>query len=372
MTLFEHAKSRDNNFYLIRFLAAVAVLVVHSPTLLGHADSLGLLRPLGDISVNIFFLTSGFLITGSLLARKNIVEFACARALRIFPALWAMLLVTVIGLGLFVGRLPAAEFFASPLTHDYFTRCATLINGIRYELPGVFETNPYPFAVNGSLWTLPIEWRLYEYLAGGWVLLALKRNWRLPVFRFGLPVIAALLLLQAWREHEILALPAETSVNLFMFVYGACFYLWRRHVALSLPRFLVLAAIFALAAFDPRLFFVANLLTLAPLTLHLAYLFGGKIRAFNRLGDYSYGLYIYAFPVQQALVALYPGLSLAQMILFSLLSTLAFAVASWHGLEKRALAYKSDVAAATRRLLDFGRDRFAPLRAGRGAENRTP
>jgi peptidoglycan/LPS O-acetylase OafA/YrhL len=372
MTLFEHAQSRDNNFYLIRFMAAVAVLVVHSPSLLGHGDSLGLLRPLGDIAVNIFFLTSGFLITGSLLARKNVVEFACARFLRIFPALWAMLLITVIGLGLFVGRLPTAEYFSSPLTHDYFARCATLINGIRFHLPGVFENNPYPDAVNGSLWTLPIEWRLYEYLAGGWVLLALKRDWRLNVFRFGLPVVAAVLFLQARREHEILAASSETSVNIFMFVYGACFYLWRSRITLSLPRFLLLAAIFALAAFDARLFFMANLLTLAPLTLHLAYLFGGKIRAFNRLGDYSYGLYIYAFPVQQVLIALHPGLSLTQMIVFSFLSTLGFAVASWHLLEKQALKKKTNLTTATRRLVDFGRDRFTPWRARWPTETETP
>jgi len=372
MTLYEHAQGRDNNFNLIRFMAAFTVLAVHCQPLLGLPPLTGPIAWFGGSAVGVFFLTSGFLITSSLMSRKNVIEFAWARSLRIFPGLWAMLLITVVGLGLLVGKLPASEFFSSPITQDYFTRCATLVNNVRFTLPGLFEDNPYKSVVNGSLWTLPIEWRLYEYLAAGWVLLALKPEWRLWTFRLGVPALALLFFAKTYQEHEILAVRFDTSMSIFMFLYGATLYLWRRFIELSPTRFVLLAAGLFLASFVPRLFFIVYLLVLPPLTLHFAYLFGGIIRNFNRLGDYSYGLYIYAMPIQQTLVSFFPNLSILQLIVASFVLTLTCAVASWHLLEKRALAHKSDFAAATMRLFDHWRDRFALLRAGWSIETRIP
>lgn len=372
MTLFEHAQGRDNNFNLIRFMAAFTVLAVHCQPLLGLPPLTGPAIWFSGTAVAVFFLTSGFLITSSLMRRDNIIEFAWARTLRIFPGLWAMLILTVVGLGLFVGKLPASEYFASPVTQDYFTRCATLVNNVRFTLPGLFDDNPYKSVVNGSLWTLPIEWRLYEYLAAAWVVMALKAEWRLWAFRFGAPVVALLYFARAYQEHEILAVRYDTSMSIFMFFYGASLYCWRRSIELSLIRFLALAGALFLAAFVPRLFFIVYLLVLPPLTLHFAYLFGGFIRKFNRLGDYSYGLYIYAMPIQQTIVAFFPKLSMLQLIVFSFLPTMVCAVASWHLLEKRALAHKSDFAAATLRLWTHWREKFTLLRAEWSTETKAP
>jgi peptidoglycan/LPS O-acetylase OafA/YrhL len=103
-------------------------------------------------------------------------------------------------------------------------------------------------------------------------------------------------------------------------------------------------------------------LALGPITLHLAYLFGGWIRNFNRLGDYSYGVYIYAFPVQQCLAALIPGISVARMNIYASLITLTLAVMSWHFIEKPALDRKFAAAAATQRLFDRCRSGLTDLR----------
>jgi len=90
---------------------------------------------------------------------------------------------------------------------------------------------------------------------------------------------------------------------------------------------------------DPR-FYACYWLFLAYLTFYLAYVPNGPIRQFNRLGDYSYGIYIYAFPIQQALLASIPGLGPWQLFGGAFALTLVAAVLSWHFVEQRALALK--------------------------------
>ncbi len=359
-------RGRDNNFDLIRVVAAFAVLFVHSRALSGApaaAPTLGIGNfDSSAVAVDVFFFTSGFLVTGSLFSRGNIFEFAWARVMRIFPGLWVMLVLTVAGLGLFLSTAPASDFFSSSVTRDYVLRGATLINGVKYNLPGVFEDNPYKFAVNGSLWTLPIEWRLYEYLAAGWVLLALRPAWRRPAFRLGAPAAALVLTLIALKTFAAQGDRDPAQVPGAMFFYGAALQMWRDRIGLSYARFGLLVAALTLAAASGAAFFPIYLVTLGPLVLHFAYLFGGPIRAYNRVGDYSYGVYIYAFPIQQTLAALIPGVSAARMNVLASVLTLACAVLSWHLVEKPALDWKLVPAAATERLFARLRDGFLEWR----------
>ncbi|MBK7416029.1 MAG: acyltransferase [Dechloromonas sp.] len=104
---------------------------------------------MGLMAVDVFFITSGFLITGSLLKRGGAIEFIWARALRIFPALVVMLVITVFGMGLFVTTLPVDQYLTSKQVYSYFVYCATLFFGVAYDLPGVFTDNPYKNASTG-------------------------------------------------------------------------------------------------------------------------------------------------------------------------------------------------------------------------------
>ena len=107
------------------------------------------------------------------------------------------------------------------------------------------------------------------------------------------------------------------------------------------PAIVLLITIVCLALLDRRLFAVAYILGVAYVVLAAAYLPGGFLRRYNRLGDYSYGTYIYAFPVQQAVAYWWRGITPWEMTAVALPVTLLFAVLSWHLVEKKALALKS-------------------------------
>jgi peptidoglycan/LPS O-acetylase OafA/YrhL len=170
MRISAYTIGRDNNFNLLRMIAATAVLVSHSYALtLGSASaepfatSLG--KSLGSIAVDVFFVSSGFLICASLINRPNAFQFVKARFLRIFPALFVVLLFTAFVIGPIYSSRSIIEYFSSLSVYRHVIQNAVLIFGIHYTLPGVFESNAFSAGVNGSLWTLPIEIKMYGALA---------------------------------------------------------------------------------------------------------------------------------------------------------------------------------------------------------------
>ena len=347
MRLADCVTGRDNNFNLVRIIAAFGVMVSHCwPLTRGH----GVIEPpgiligmsFGSIAVDLFFVTSGFLVTGSLLSRQDTLAFVWARALRIFPAMFVMLLVTVSILGLFFSTVSPSAFFTDSITLKYFWRCLTLINGLEYELPGVFAANPYENIVNGSLWSMRYEVRLYLVLALVWFILHFVSSYRLLLFR--IMVVAGAIgygLLTMADRFSIYESSSFFPQLAFMFLMGGSFFILREHIILSGRLAIALCALLALAAaisFD--VFFVVYCLSLAYLLLYVSYIPKGVIRRYNALGDYSYGAYIYAFPVQQAIVSLVPGITVMPMLVLSSVFTLTLAMLSWHLVEEPALKLK--------------------------------
>jgi len=376
MRLSEYARSRDNNFTLLRLLAALIVVVFHSGPILGLAadgrdfvfDHVG--RSVGEMALDMLFVTSGFLVTASLFNRGDLNHFLWARALRLYPALWLMLPLTVFLLAPALTTLSLTDYFASKTTWDYFAKGATVVGGMRYSLPGLFETLPLKGEVNGSLWTLPVEARMYVYLAAAWIAFAWTPKIRVRALSLIAPVAAAVMLVMilSARAHGPIS---NGDVAVFMFFYGASLYFWRDRLFLNLPTFAALPLIVIGAAMiDKTLGFAVYLLCVAPFLLHLAYIPGGKIRAVNRWGDYSYGIYIYAFPVQQTLALLFPKLSLLAMAGGAGAISWALAFCSWNLVEKRAMALKGACADATARAFGMAFRRIAralpwlPLTAG--------
>jgi peptidoglycan/LPS O-acetylase OafA/YrhL len=357
--LSDYAVGRDNNFTLLRFSAAMTVLFAHSVAVLGlpperefFFNRLGF--SLGEMGLDMLFVTSGFLVTASLLGRQNLIAYLWARILRVYPGIWIMLVLTVFVLAPALTSLPAGDYFTSPLTWEYFRKCATLLGGIRYSLPGVFETVPLKNEFNGSLWTMPVEVRMYLYLAAIWLAFAVAPALRLKAMRVVLPLSAGALIAIVLSARLTGGAFNGANIRIFMFLYGSSLYMWRDRMPMS-PRLLIgLLAALALASFDKTIFFVVYAACLAPLVLHLVYVPGGRIRAFNDWGDYSYGVYIYAFPVQQTLAFLFPAMSLAAMMASSAIVSVAIAILSWKLIEERALAMKGDFAEATSRAFNLG------------------
>src|SRR6478672_301690 len=133
--------THENNFTLLRLLAAALVILAHSYDLQGQHDWLYRLsgQTFGQAGVRMFFVMSGFLIMQSLDRSPDLVRFAQARVLRIVPGLAVMLLVTVCALGAFATSVSFPVFLSDPKTLSFFTNAGVFWP--QYSLPYVFEAN---------------------------------------------------------------------------------------------------------------------------------------------------------------------------------------------------------------------------------------
>jgi len=338
---------KNNNFNLIRIVAASLVLFSHSFAIsTGSANAeplrLSLDVTFGTMAVDVFFVISGFLVTGSLVTRKNVLSFIWARFLRVYPALIVAIFLTVFVLGLLFSTLSPYTFFLSQETHAY------LITNISFgflsdspnALPGVFETLPFKNVINGSLWTIVWEVRLYAALALIWLITYAGRRVRIQIFNCFIVGVALCFMITLISSHFFFPFNENFLRLSSMFFFGAVFFVLQNHIVLDRRFFFFLLLVVFASTLNKNMFFITYHLFLAYLTIFIAYIPTGRIRMFNRMGDYSYGIYIYAFPVQQSIVAIIPNISVLSEIVLSLFITLGLAIISWHLLEKQILKFK--------------------------------
>jgi peptidoglycan/LPS O-acetylase OafA/YrhL len=330
---------RDNHLNLIRLLAALGVLAGHAwPLTLGRgateplSDLLGV--SLGTTCVYVFFSLSGFLVSRSFERQARVRDWIRARAYRLVPGLFVVLLLSVGVLGPLLTALPAGAYLARRETWTYLPVNQVMVLQ-QHGLPGVFETNPFRGVVNGSLWTLRYEVLCYLGVLGAGLLGAFRRRGLLAAGLGGV-VLAGLLLVEgpaagraprALRDAADLALP---------FAIGVGFHAWRDRVRLHPLGLLLLAGAAAAAWGSPayRALFTA---ALAYVVFWAGFVPKGPLLAFNRLGDASYGVYLYAFPVQQVLARLFPAWGPWMNLAVAAPLTLLLGALSWRFVEKPAL-----------------------------------
>lgn len=349
MPLSRFGGGRDNNFNLIRFLAATLVLYSHSFPLSGTpGEPLERLAgfSLGHLGVDVFFVISGFLVTGSLLSKSRLRSFLRARVLRIYPALALNALGCAFLIGPLMTGLAPAAYLGGIEPYRYAAQNATAWPwGVQYTLPGVFERLPVRAVVNGSLWSLPWELTMYAVLtvlgAIAFMRPALLGRRRLL---WVLVLIAACATL-GFAVNETFELSHTFTVVQglrlsALFFVGAVAYILRDRVPLSLPLFLIACVLLVLACAFGSWLMVLYVLALPYVVFYLAYVPGGFVRRYNAIGDYSYGYYLWAFPVQQCVMAFRPGTSQLALSAIAGALTLVLAIASWHALEAPMLALK--------------------------------
>jgi peptidoglycan/LPS O-acetylase OafA/YrhL len=298
----------------------------------------GLGRPITMSYLPMFFALSGFLVTGSALRTRRLIPFLGLRVLRLLPALFVEVTLSAIILGAIFTTLPASEYYVSPLFWGYFMN---ILGDIHFHLPGVF-TNNITDVVNANLWTLP--WELQCYVVASFMIVTGILYYRkLLAVLFA---VATVVLIYASLSAGFQVVPAQVGglTLVYYFVAGVLMFLWRDKIVFHDMFFLVAAAVCYLLMMSPRTVFIYPIL-LTYITVFIG-LFPFPRFSLIKSGDYSYGIYLYGFPVTQALVAGFPSLekNLVVAAPLAVLATGAFAVLSWHCVEKHCLKLKRYIA----------------------------
>jgi peptidoglycan/LPS O-acetylase OafA/YrhL len=340
-TLGDYAVGRDNNFNLLRVLAAIMVVINHSDALATGTPTPTLLKKYtgmdcGNIAVDIFFVTSGFLVMASL-EKRSLANYFSARLLRILPALAASIVLCAFLVGPTFTKESFPAYFCDSHVWYFVAKNISLLSGPAFSLPGVFGTNPLPNVVNGSLWTLPWEARLYTLLG----FLAYTTRYTPIKCLINLRTLALFTTFLVVTLHVVnFYCPVVSKEGMRVvsaFFLGSTFYWLRSAIPLNRQYLLLAFGLLALtAAINKSLFFLSYTAVLPYLVFGIAYLPGGFIRRFNNFGDYSYGIYIYSFPIQQSLVAIANPTPL-ELSIYSLAIVFPLAALSWHYLENKIL-----------------------------------
>lgn len=339
---------RSNNLDALRLVGAMLVIFGHAYALMGRGPEAPIIWgfPVQTIGVILFFSISGYLITASWDRKKNPLTYTLARALRIFPGLIVVVLFTAYVIGPAVTDLPRAEYLANPMTWDYVVNNTRLF--VQFMLPGVWADLPYPGAVNGSLWTLFVE--VVCYIAVPFLFLFPRALRPLGAL---LAVVLVIRLAETPQAESPVyyAVRVRDAAELAVYFAGGAFLrfaskdlfrgrriTFRTDVAVAL-----IAAYTLLAASFPQ-----HALKLGWIALPYAVLTIGLARTpyvcrAARFGDFSYGLYVWAFPVQQVVIDVWGVQRLSVNLLLVTVITLVPAVLSWYLVERPSLLLKDRI-----------------------------
>lgn len=353
---------KRNAFAFLRCVLAGLVIISHCYPIGGFgADPLKAItrsdQTLGVFAVAMFFVLSGFLITRASANSPSVGRFIWHRFLRIFPGYWVCLIACALVIAplvcLFEHGVILPLFSTVDAPQNFVAGNLLLFHITAPSLPGVvstypnaigdlFQSNPYQYAFNGSLWTLPFEWFFYLVVAAiaALCLPSFRRRMLLALFVI-LWTLSAFKCL--WQTEFWQCFPYQGFGDLLMlsenFTAGSLAYLYRREILFK--RELLIAAAAALLASTVTGCFGL----VAPVAIPYAFLWLAcklPIRRFDAHGDFSYGLYIYAFPLQQVLALL--NVQAGGFVLFAICSVIltgVIAVLSFKFVEEPCLRLKT-------------------------------
>lgn len=332
--------TKSTNLQLTRFLAAALVIFHHSFILVnGNMEQEWLWRitggqlNMGELAVGIFFLCGGYLAARSVCTKKqDVTEYITSRLIRILPALLFVVVLCILG-GSFISTLGFKEYFANKHTYRY------LLNGVmilQHDLPGVFENAAYTATVNGSLWTLPLEFlcNMGCYLLFRLKLLDQKKFvWTVPIVLAGSVVI--------WGIGARIEILKSALGPCLLFYIGIFYWVYHKSIKYCMTGLMICAV----ALIFCGIFGVWNV----GFYLFLPYLlivfwFESKQRftKISELGKYSYSMYLWGFPIQQFIAELFNwNMSSYLNAAISIPFTMFVAICTYQLIEKRAILLKN-------------------------------
>jgi peptidoglycan/LPS O-acetylase OafA/YrhL len=341
---------KNQRFDFLRLFAAWLVLFNHSYPLSGISGIDIATRHLrldtsGGLGVSIFFALSGYLVCLSVENSKSPLDFFRRRLFRIYPALILLCIVSIFVVGPAFSKLSLISYFSHPATLQYAITATAF--KISYILPGVFDNNPLKGVVNGSLWSLAYEVKCYLVLAAlFWI----------PFLNLRTKLLASLVFLTVLyivRPSSIPVKPFETYLGFdyyanrlgLIFCVGAILASLRKMMT---PRrwhfFGVMSSVGLCLAWNYPASLLGQLCYLyciPAFILWLAQFARWLPRISPRIGDLSYGVYLYGFPAQQVLS--HYGIQNQGIVMYVVCSTIltfTLALCSWHCLEKHAISLK--------------------------------
>jgi peptidoglycan/LPS O-acetylase OafA/YrhL len=323
---------RKNNFDFIRLFSAIMVIFTHSfqvTTGTLTSEPLHLITngqiTFGRLAVAVFFMISGYLITQSYERSNNLYSYFKARILRIFPALIVATLLTIVFCSLITS---SNNYWNQKDTYTYARNIFLLAP--QQEISGVFENNQLKSIINGPLWSLQYEFLCYILISflGKFKLLNIK-------FIFSFYFLTFFVYLLIPRLHE------NNAAEIVQYFFGgSLLYLSKFKLKSSTILYLpILLLLFISIQFG----FFKSWLALIGTILIIELGKSKNIINLEKIGDFSYGLYIYSFPIQQTVAQYFPDSKWYINFVISLTLTLAISAFSWHFIEKTALKYKKNI-----------------------------
>jgi peptidoglycan/LPS O-acetylase OafA/YrhL len=331
--------SHDNNMGLVRYYLAFSVIIAHFGTLMGTK----LWWPTTSYNaVGGFFALSGFLVYGSYLRSKSWRTYIGRRARRILPTYSFIVLLCAFGL-VVLSSLSTVDYFTSAQWWKYLVANLTFLNFIEPELPGVFTGNVLP-AVNGSLWTLKIEWTLY--LSVPLIALLIAKLRKPAIYTFIAVYVCSMLYrmgfsyLYETQGREIWNILSRQVFGQLMYFYtGVVIYFNLRGFLKYKWHIIIAAAIMSVVGEYIPYYEI----TIGPIVVSVIVLWFSLVGSWGKWGNrnnISYDIYLTHFPVIQLVYAL--GISpqttgTTCAFIISMLGIVLLGSISWFGIGRHFL-----------------------------------
>lgn len=342
-TLSETLARGNNNFDLIRLAAALAVMLGHSYGIQAGSKMESMLafshlESFGSLAVYAFFMISGMLVSASFASQPSVFRFVGLRALRIWPGAIVCAVFIALVVGPVFSTLPAKAYFSDFQTLRWLAHNVSLVGRVGGPLPGVFTENHLASLVNATVWTLPVELKCYVIvLAAG--LLGTIGSRRGTIIVVGLVGIVFAIFANHPPRYlplgDFFLLPlAYSFYPVPFFLLGMLLYAFRDHVYLNWKPVAVLSVIYLVSQYSR----VSTILFYVTFVYGVLWLASARSLLRIKLShDYSYGIYLYGFVVQQIVASIWPVMNNYLSFLIAVPITVALAALSWHLVERPSL-----------------------------------